>query len=789
MSTISCPRCGSAFPLAQVAQFDQFTCGACGAIVPVPIASPAALPPVQPRAVAPAPRPAAAPIPQPRPAAQSTSTPRPAAQPTRPASGPVPQAPRPAAAPTARPSVPTARPAARPEGPPPTIALPPSALRAQHAKPAAAAPTRTPAPIRVAEPIVEEDDENDAPRGRRGKRGADDRDEPKKKSPMPLVLAGVGVLVLVIGGIVVVKGRSKGGDPAVASAGAAADQPKVAADPEKDPAAWKALTPEDRKSRAQMKAVNVDAKQESQAKVVFDFLMARDEKDIALNIARDVTKARPDVEWPHLALGHQDLRDLYEKTVKENPWADGLSTDPMVELQRLKKANAPKTGPWWGDEETQKRVSELVAQIVNEEKTLSTPFGQGVAKWVNYHKSIEVMKDFPSIYATTGPYLIFVSLPVAADKLGKATLADVSPENMARGKEVLERTTKLYETFYDVWHSTFDGPMGLTRFGPENTDQEKILLIQVFLSGDDYARYNALTGGPGGGVRAYYSSQEPRFVVTYDGTKTKSKDAPAPGAHEISEDPFEDPEHVQCHEGTHQLVHFHTWDTTRKALGRSPEWLQCNNRKLWFNEGFAEFCSTYKKEGDKYVFFQPLESRMFEIWCIGEIVKERGWEDWKLKELLDPNHSGQLASYGQARTRRPGEEGLAQNAMANLYYGKVWSLVYYLWNFEEGGKPKFRDRFVKFTKDQFTVKLMKASNGIEYPKYVDAKDFRTTFGLESDAAFTAFEKDWKAWEADYVAKAKTPKWDVARLRLRNEIWGLDKNPVKPVPPKDPPKKK
>jgi len=46
------------------------------------------------------------------------------------------------------------------------------------------------------------------------------------------------------------------------------------------------------------------------------------------------------------------------------------------------------------------------------------------------------------------------------------------------------------------------------------------------------------------------------------------------------------------HEATHQLVHFYTWDLTRKELHREPQWLDCHVRPTWSNEGFAEFFSS-----------------------------------------------------------------------------------------------------------------------------------------------------------------------------------------------------
>ena len=75
---------------------------------------------------------------------------------------------------------------------------------------------------------------------------------------------------------------------------------------------------------------------------------------------------------------------------------------------------------------------------------------------------------------------------------------------------------------------------------------------------------------------------------------------------------------VQCHEATHQLVHFYTWDITRKITGKTPKWLDALTRPLWSTEGFAEFFSSHKVEGGKYSWMVPLENRMEQLWIFDE---------------------------------------------------------------------------------------------------------------------------------------------------------------------------
>lgn len=754
MSTIACSRCGSVFPLAQVAQFDQFTCGACGTIVPVPSATPVALPPMRPAAPPPVAvaRPAARPAP-----AQPSQSARPAqpTQPSRPAQPAAPAA-RAAQPPAARPGPAAARPAAPP----------PSRPASRTLSQPVSQPASQPVPTLDPEP---DDDAETPSRGRRG-RG---RGDPAKPNPMPLVLAGAGVLVLGVVGFLMLRSKDAGTDTAGdgAGAGGAALQPvappKVAADPDKDPSAWKALPEIDRKMRTAQRVANVNPQMESAARETYEFLAACGETDAALGIARDVARVRPEVEWAHVALGHEDLKVLFEKCQKECQGADFNSTESMQELQRFKRASAPRQGPWWGDEATQAKVKDLIARVYEEEKTLATPFGQGVAKWVVYHKSIEVMRDYPALHGTVGPYLVFVSLPVEG-KTGDVTLADVKPEDVARGKAILDRTLKLYGAFYDAWHATMGPMLGLTKYGPENTTQETTLLVNVFTRQADYRKYNEKIGGPGGGARAYYSPVEPRFITTYDG----------PAEDKTSEELGEDTAQVQCHEGVHQLAHFATWELVKKQRGTKPDWRSVGRRPMWSEEGFAEFFAAYRKDGDRFVFMQPLDDRMCDLWTIGDLLKSKKWEDWRLREILEPYHNGQLQQYGQARSRQPGDEGLAINAMANLFYAKAWSLNYFLHNYEEGGRPKYRDRFIEFMRFAYNPATIKDKNtGRESAKLVVPADFRRIFGLVEDAKFQAFDKEWRDWESKFVATSRKPEWD-RRRQVLLRVWGLNPDGTK-----------
>ncbi len=342
------------------------------------------------------------------------------------------------------------------------------------------------------------------------------------------------------------------------------------------------------------------------------------------------------------------------------------------------------------------------------------------------------------------------------------TLADVPVDRRERGAKILARNQKLYAAFYDGWMQEMGPRFGFTRYGEGNADFATLMKVNVFANPKDFFDYNQrVSAGVGGFTRAYYSAEEPRFVTTYDGG-------------EDEDDAYAD--QVQCHEGTHQLVHFYTWDLTRKEQGRDIDWLECHWRPLWSGEGFAEFFSSHRVVDGKYLWMQPLDERMRQIWIFEELVKEKGWLPWRLKEFFTMQHGGQLNSLARARSKKAGDEWIAEGVMGNLFYGKAWSFVYFLWYAEEGGKPKYRDRYVEYLKAEFHVPFVAdPKTGKLRPAPAWSGTFARVMGLSTEAQWDAIETEWNEFTAKLVAANRKPAWDAERTKTR-KIFGPDKPP-------------
>jgi hypothetical protein len=603
--------------------------------------------------------------------------------------------------------------------------------------------------------------------------------EPAKKGGVPpaaWIGGGVALVAVIVAVVVAAGGHGEPAAPSPAAATATAAAPAAPAppkaDPMKDAEAWKALAAAERESRAARYAEEADVTSAAGVSRAREFLSARGETAALASLATRVLDRGGDEAWAHAALGHADVGAEADQCLTHSELADDANDESFLELKR-ERAKHP--GTWWADAAAAKKVRDTIAAVRAAETLLGTPYGQGVAHWISLQRATPVMRDNPALHAAFGPYVIFVSLNVPRDEKAPArdvTMADVPQEEIARGKAVLDRDVKLFSEYYDAWMEQIGARLGCTRYGPQNSDLKTLMKVNVFSKPEDFVAYNAKTGaGIGLFTRAYYSPMEPRYVVTYDGSGVKH------GPDGEGED-AEYVDHVQCHEATHQLVHFYTWDLTRKDLGHDPDWLQVAWRPLWSGEGFAEFCSAFTVKDGKRVWMQPLENRMQEMWVFDEMVREKGWKDWKLQEFFGLTNGLELESFAKIRAKKNEDEIVATGVMSNLFYGEAWSFVYFLWYAEEDGKPKYRDRFVEYLKSEFHVRFVAdPRTGEARPAPAWSGTFAQVMGLSTDAKWDALEKEWRAFTAKLVEAHRKPAWDVERTKMRR-IFGFDKPPGK-----------
>ena len=120
----------------------------------------------------------------------------------------------------------------------------------------------------------------------------------------------------------------------------------------------------------------------------------------------------------------------------------------------------------------------------------------------------------------------------------------------------------------------------------------------------------------------------------------------------------------------------------------------------------------------------------------------------------------------------------ATGVLSNLFYGEAWSFIYFLWYAEENGKPKYRDRYIDYLKAEFHVKFIQNSKtGEVHPSPAYTATFAQVMGLDTDAEWNAFEKEWKAYIQKLLVDNRKPSWDTLRTKYRKN-FGFDKPPAK-----------
>jgi len=570
--------------------------------------------------------------------------------------------------------------------------------------------------------------------------------------------------------------------PNAATSPAPAKPPEVSkppADPMKDASAWKALPAAERAAKAADVVAKADAADAAAVERTRAFLADRGEDAAVAALAKAAVAKGSSAAWAHQAAGDVEIGAEVDACLRACETAEEESDPKFVELKALRAKHA---GSWWADAATAKSAREICAAAKAADALLASPYGRGIAHWIRWQRAVPVMQDAPALTGSRGPYLVFVSLDSEAATVAGAPpekpdldakgnprkkqrlMKDVAPEELEKGRKVLERNLALMEDFYEGWMTELGPIFGFTRYGPENTDETTLLKMNVFLNQAEYRRYNTSSDNEfmNQFARAYYTPQEPRFITTYDGG--------------TGEDPFQT-EQVQCHEATHQLVHLYTWDLTRKALKRDVRWEDCRVRSMWSNEGFAEFFSSFAMKDGKRTWMQPLVHRLLEIYLFDDILAAKKWKPFDIKDLLTVDHAGTLVQIGEVKAgagATKAEKELAKDVVSNLFYAKAWSLYAFLWNAQADGKPKYRDRFIEYLKFEFHVRY-------EFDKYekkdkalgVSTNDFRRILAISDEAALAAFDKEWNAWEAAQIAARKNAAWDETKKRVRKSM-GVDK---------------
>ncbi len=621
----------------------------------------------------------------------------------------------PATTPIAMPARPTGVPVARPVDPPPRRAAAPAAPGGGAGRP------------------------------RRPRRRLPGASQP----PVVVVGAVIGGLALVAAVVVMARrgGDAPSGDTAaVPSAGASTKvaAPAATKEPERDAGAWARLAPAARASRIAELLALADTADDTALRLSCVGLQQRGAEESAREIAARYLQRNPTSVWANELRGRREVTAPIRETLDSCEYARDADIDAARRLEDLLEEHTQTAKTWWVEGAERDEIEALLAEVVRENAELEhSEAARARAHWVAYRRTVPVLREFATVDDHVGPYLILAQVP--ASKGSRVT--DAKPEDVEKARKTLAAGVELHRSLYDAWTSQIAPVFGFRCLGADDVDANSMQKVMIFADVDTYARYLASIGDVLAiATRARYSLDEPRFVCVLGGDASRQ---------------------AECRETARQLVQFHTWDTTRVAVGRAPGWAECAVRPLWTSEGFPEFFASHTVSDGVYRFMQPNEEHLQEIWILAELAQGLGWKPWTLDEIVSLRDADQLQSAARARAARPTDTLLADAAMTRLFYDDAWSLVYFLW-FHGEPQPTYRAGFVRYLRREFELDFGQGSGGARTtrPRQIGESDFFAALGLESGAQREKLERAWREWQVEIIAAHRRPEWDAERDRVR-----------------------
>ncbi len=600
-----------------------------------------------------------------------------------------------AAAPAAPVAKPVAKPAARPAAAPaPAPAAAPAApammkkpavdpRRAGGAAPAAAGPGR-------AQRIREQ--------------RAEGGEAARKRNPMPLVLAGVGAVVLLGAGIaMMLPGKEApapetgGGGPA--AGGGAAEKAEAA------PKTFEQL-PKSQQLEIVEQKVKEAGKGAAAAKEAFEWLTSKGFGDDARRALVAGRLAAPGDAWLNGQLGYVNRADeiralASDETILFNVGEDHPDFQRVMALQEKVKKDASAA---WLTAEDAKAFDASAASLKELVAKLDDPVYVRTKKEFDNVRLNPAFTGLEFSFESYRPYVIFAELP--------------GPDRRELADRVVKLTGKALQSVHRHWLEFMRNDLGLKAPSLEELGDDR-LKIFVFKNRESFDAWHAKNGvsNPGPSVAAYYEHGRDRFMMMH-------LDSFDPG--------------TIMHEATHQTIHYYSRyfcqlddDAIAEKNGEPKEAVRYEDSRLrssmfWFQEGIAEYFGGARKAEGKE-----------DEWTIGELQPERlmffkfmqkRGSLWPLEDFL---FADQVQITNRAKVKGGGLQG---DELKGLMYSQGWTLVHYFLHGEGG---KYRQRFLNLVKNELSGKSGK-------PYLLEA------FGLPKSTQDPKFREFVQEVEAGYM---------------------------------------
>jgi hypothetical protein len=497
-------------------------------------------------------------------------------------------------------------------------------------------------------------------------------DGAKKKSPLPLVLAGVGVLALLGAGTAVLLG---GGDktpqkPPETGPGAGGGAAK-----KEKPAAEKTFEELD----AAQRVAYLDAKRKEAAaggeatKEVVGWMRSKGLSEDAQHLLDEGKKAFPSDPWINSELGFVNRIAEVKKFLDDDMLMEIADDDPdMVFIRGLHdRAKADKNAAWMPKADSEKLDKSMAALKV----ALAELQDPVKARTVSELKQMKGNPAFTDLtFAANGnyrPYVLFAEAP--------------SEERMKEAESTVARTGRSLTFIYGRWLEFMKDELKMDPPRMEDLKDER-LKVFVFKSRESFDAWHTRNQmqNPGSSTAAYYEHGRDRMILM----------------HLDAFDPS-----VIMHEGTHQIIHFYAHyfceqadRAEAKKNGDMFEPVKWDDHRLhssffWFQEGIAEYfggAGLAKREED---------------WKVGILQKNRidffRFEKDRQPPKTWPVEDFLFADQSQIETRskvRGGGAGMGDE-LKGLMYAQGWTMVHYLLNGEDG---KWRPGFLSMIRNELS---------------------------------------------------------------------------------------
>jgi hypothetical protein len=519
----------------------------------------------------------------------------------------------------------------------------------------------------------------------------------KKKNPLVLAGIGGGVLLLGIVGVVMAT-KKKPEPPPTPPAETPVLKPKTPAKPDLPPdeAEWAAAkTTAEKDAIAERRTLEARGS-DAASKELHRFLVGKGRMDLAKKAALARVAADPESPWGNETLGRVNAKAALEELQSS---AAGFELFPPAGWERLKKRMDEKRT--WVEADEKRQWEEDLAAARRQVKTIEDPW---------YKEATQVLTGIRADRAYNPKYgpVDFIALPPYL-----VMAQHQKDPSRHQTVNVLNNHSKFFRCLTTEFLKIM-GEAGLST--PTVAEMgNPVLKAFVFIDRPHFDQWHVDQGSPVGGlsgVRAYYAWGGNQYMMMYDtGAPTALQD---------------DDTCTAFHEATHQLVHYYRrYYLTKKLREKKPEQPDLDLRDMrlhgqahWFGEGFAEFfgaADRISSQTGEWRLLRPLQNRLLE-W--GDPIIRKPENQWSLEEVI--TMKGKMHMEMTARKKWPDRF----QEMNSLFYCQAWALNHYLYFGKDGA---YRARYLKVVHEEMTCnsgsemffRIMEAGEGEARKKWIE----------------------------------------------------------------------